>query len=330
LDKRAWTLQEQILSTRTIFFTRAELQWACNGDLICECEEGTFMSASLRISWGKGEDFYKFWSHILKEYTSRKLSFRTDKLPALAGIASRIHEATGSTYLAGIWKDNAIFDLCFRVYHSGKGTPSNSYRAPTFSWASIDAPIYYEVADFEPRTLHTTVVDGFCIPKRTNPFGEVSDGFMVLRGPILCAKLSHSSLPFSREPSEPHAYTLRLQGCKSLLSVIVDVPLIPGIYHGRFRRRATVIRSSLEGPEPLDMVPVYCLNMGLLYDKSGFSQGSSWVVLIVLSKSIRVRGSYERIGYAKLDYEGERSKPGLSNKFLSWLEGKSQTDIRIV
>jgi heterokaryon incompatibility protein (HET) len=42
LDNRAWTLHEQILSTRIILFTKGEVQWACNNDLACECK-GTYM-----------------------------------------------------------------------------------------------------------------------------------------------------------------------------------------------------------------------------------------------------------------------------------------------
>jgi hypothetical protein len=46
------------------------------------------------------------WDELVRLYSLRKLTYITDKLPALSGVASRVHQLTQSRYLAGLWEDN--------------------------------------------------------------------------------------------------------------------------------------------------------------------------------------------------------------------------------
>ena len=55
-----------------------------------------------------GLSHFDFWVQIIQNYTSRHLSKSTDALPALSGLASEFHQATGDTYLAGLWKSNIV------------------------------------------------------------------------------------------------------------------------------------------------------------------------------------------------------------------------------
>ncbi|RAL64229.1 hypothetical protein DID88_002121 [Monilinia fructigena] len=84
----------------------------------------------------------------------------SDRLPALSGIAQYFDNymkggVRGAQYLAGLWKDSLVKDLCWYVQVSENHcAPSRAkpYRAPTWSWASVDfkdndspgSPILYQ------------------------------------------------------------------------------------------------------------------------------------------------------------------------------------------
>lgn len=77
-----------------------------------------------------GLSHFDFWAEIIQNYTSRHLSKPTDALPALSGLASEFHRATGDTYLAGIWESNIIEGLSWvsRIFALGV----LSYRSVKF------------------------------------------------------------------------------------------------------------------------------------------------------------------------------------------------------
>jgi hypothetical protein len=69
-------------------------------------------------------------------------------LIALHGLASKIHDATQREYVAGLWIDNTLpISLLWRAQTKDKLAPKlANNRAPTWSWASIDGPIFFETA----------------------------------------------------------------------------------------------------------------------------------------------------------------------------------------
>lgn len=106
------------------------------------------------------------WLSLVEDYMMRKLSVSQDKLTALAGIASVIAKETGDRYYAGLWAFHIVEDLYWRTYPQeeleipdgkeyvrhgriiGSVSRPAEYRAPTWSWASIDGPIRYEPLSF--------------------------------------------------------------------------------------------------------------------------------------------------------------------------------------
>lgn len=84
----------------------------------------------------------------------------SDRLPALSGMAQYFDAymksgVRGTQYLAGLWRDSLVKDLCWYVQVSENHcAPARAkpYRAPTWSWASVDlkddqysaSPILYQ------------------------------------------------------------------------------------------------------------------------------------------------------------------------------------------
>lgn len=157
-----------------------------------------------------GGKFFAAWQIAVAEYTSRRLSEPTDKLPALAGLAQMFFESRTDKYLAGLWRSRLIHDLMWKSEIDlqapkgdvNKGRRRHAWRAPSWSWACIDGRITVVGAHnrilecqldrcslpSQRETAH--VVDcGVELQDKTNPFGAVKSGFVTLKGPLIKATL---------------------------------------------------------------------------------------------------------------------------------------------
>ena len=98
---------------------------------------------------------------------------------------SKINDRAESNYIAGLWFDDLLQGLCWSRSTAARASKSTTYKAPTFSWASVDGPvIYYERDEGQdavdsnllPRCINAlSTVDG------KNPFVVVKDGWIKVR-----------------------------------------------------------------------------------------------------------------------------------------------------
>lgn len=87
---------------------------------------------------------YQHWTKTIAEYSARRLTRDSDKLPAIQSIAAEMSATINDTYIttAGMWKANLKHDLLWQVV-SGPATTPSKYRAPSWSWASLDARLQW-------------------------------------------------------------------------------------------------------------------------------------------------------------------------------------------
>jgi hypothetical protein len=89
---------------------------------------------------------YDLWYNVINEYSRRKLTRETDKLPALSALAEEFARLTGDTYLSGFWKNDLLHALLWRIETSyssdqipeGRGTKPNVRLAPSWSWVAVN------------------------------------------------------------------------------------------------------------------------------------------------------------------------------------------------
>ncbi|KAH7137512.1 heterokaryon incompatibility protein-domain-containing protein [Dactylonectria estremocensis] len=131
---------------------------------------------------------WDMWDDLVAYYSRRQLTFATDKLPALSGVASRVHKVTQSRYLAGMWEENLALNLCWTRVDIGAQDLMSlpmAYVAPSWSWASIpggvEAEVERTIESFEPGFA---IIEAYCHVPGLNPFGKVSVGHLVLRGQV--------------------------------------------------------------------------------------------------------------------------------------------------
>ncbi|KAL8734468.1 MAG: hypothetical protein Q9181_003171 [Wetmoreana brouardii] len=197
LRRRAWVLQEYALSPCSIRYNMNGITWECR----CGCyydsevifEENQFRretralknlslqmrSVSPSSPASKISEVIASWRKLVVEYSKKELTFETDVLPALSGLASLVHTATGDRYLAGIWRCDLPAALQW-VPEMPDWRSTTSYLAPTWSWAACkkSCPIVYPLSS--PAQFKAKVLDAGVTLVGDNPFGPVSDGFLKL------------------------------------------------------------------------------------------------------------------------------------------------------
>ncbi|MCJ1396867.1 hypothetical protein MMC11_000057 [Xylographa trunciseda] len=242
LNGRGWTLQENLLSPRTLSYGKQQMAWEC---LECRIDEGgrpvapgeryrdkafiqellvsgpnvvkqgtrklvQWSISKMPINWpmesrtwtvlplkwsSKFYEPYDRWFDIVKEYTSRELTVDTDVLPALSGLAAAFETKLADQYCAGLWKNDIIRGLMWdrlrprQMLSSGlnqQSAPSN-YRIPSWSWASVKgrAVSFYRLTeDGWTFTEQAKVLEVGITPRLKDPFGQIREGFLVIRAPF--------------------------------------------------------------------------------------------------------------------------------------------------
>lgn len=88
-------------------------------------------------------DFHR----IVEQYSTLRLTKRSDRLPALSGLCKHIQRVRGE-YAAGLWRESIALDLLWRVERlnvESVKTPrlEEQYCRPSWSWVSVLAPVAY-------------------------------------------------------------------------------------------------------------------------------------------------------------------------------------------
>ena len=200
LRRRAWVLQEYALSACSIRYGMNGILWECRCKAYFDSEvifeENQFRrdnralknlplqieTVSPRSPASKISEVMAFWRKIVNEYSKKELTFEKDMLPALSGLASLVHTATGAQYLAGLW--SCDLPAALQWVPESPDWRSTEYVAPTWSWATCkkSCPSIYPSSSAAQPTVK--VLDAGVTLVGDNLFGPVSDGFLKLEGLI--------------------------------------------------------------------------------------------------------------------------------------------------
>lgn len=183
LAERAWCFQERLLAPRTLHFGTGDLFWECKTKDACESFpngiSNIFVRDDFRLSRKPLSDI---WHEIVALYSGTKLTYSSDKLIALSGVAYAAQLESNGVYCAGLWRADMEEQLCWSPLMVRRPRPKG-YRAPSWSWAAIDGEVSYQnFSTFmsRDRTLCTKVMDVQMTLSSTNPFGQVRGGNLTL------------------------------------------------------------------------------------------------------------------------------------------------------
>ena len=215
LIKRAWVLQERLLAPRVLHFGQNELLWEC-----CEMEASETYPKGLlpALAMGTSPHFKRLdplvegrrlrqyglqemdprffgqelWKRVVENYSACLLTNGGDKLIALSGIAKRMSRIVGDEYVVGMWKFCLESQLLWWAQHRRQANHEPSvrsaeYRAPSFTWASVDGCI--SPGDFTDKGILIEVVDVKVDYVTDDVTGPVNGGFLRLKGTLKKLKL---------------------------------------------------------------------------------------------------------------------------------------------
>lgn len=231
VNHRAWTLEERLLSPRRLVYSKNHVRWLCEtteltngGDL----EDRKWPSTTNRgdqmerlpphlSPWtttssigedatSQRRDTWYSWLNIVREYNLRSLTKSKDKLRAIGGIAELYYLKTGDQYCAGLWRSYLAEELLWKVFDP-RATfssmviksrdpvmlfPRPNYRAPTWSWASVDGTAAnYRALSRSPFVADVyEVIDCVVVPEKPNTsLTSVRSAVLTVRGRLKRALL---------------------------------------------------------------------------------------------------------------------------------------------
>ncbi|KAI0099619.1 heterokaryon incompatibility protein-domain-containing protein [Nemania sp. FL0031] len=154
IDRRGWTLQEQLLSTRIVEFGTRQTRCTCRDNLShsnspagyvdgWRIERDVTSSYIYDRTWNMiKENLQDGWNQVVRRYTERKLTFGTDRPLAISGIAERCNSLCGDEYFAGLWKHSINVGLLWAVMAIHRRPRPSKYQGPTWSWLAVNSVVF--------------------------------------------------------------------------------------------------------------------------------------------------------------------------------------------
>ncbi|GKZ76427.1 hypothetical protein AnigIFM56816_006690 [Aspergillus niger] len=248
------------------------------------------------------DQIYVDWCAITMVYSACQLTVPSDKLVAISGLAKdalrRLKDLgyDEDVYLAGLWRQNLPWCLTWRVMESCRRPPT--YRAPSWSWASVDGAVklcYPGTHSARKKTAQSfaLVIGAECIPCGEDETGQVSSGTVTLKGPISSARLIPSVLTL------PEEFAMSILSIESL-EVEGHKPTVK--YP---RARCEVIFDVKSGMR----TEIYCLPIEARHMFREFWE------LFGLALIQTGRGTYSRVGYVEMLHESEAAAKNFFSGF---------------
>ncbi|KAF4625854.1 hypothetical protein G7Y89_g12310 [Cudoniella acicularis] len=216
LNQRGWVLQERFLAPRVLHFG-FQLMWECQ-ELDAAEKYPVGLPEDLKPSacfksleeeprmkpwngrWEKSHSHNIVWNKIMRTYSRTALTKPEDKLIALSGIAKMLQVVMEDEYIAGMWKRHFAGQLLWRVdttplSNGVLASRPKEYRAPSFSWLSIDGPVgFISMTTDEGNIIEILDID--IEPSTSDSTGPIKAGYIRIRGTLKPLELKRSNDSF--------------------------------------------------------------------------------------------------------------------------------------
>ena len=314
LIQRAWVVQERLLAKRVLHFNRDQLYWECQQTSACEifpaampkCMmfEGKFKdivpNTGIPETASKGPispltSREVIWRRVLSSYSRAQLSNPNDREAALSGIMKVLEGVFDDTCIAGLWRKGLPAQLAWNALPSA--TSTSTYRAPSWSWLSIDG----EIEAYAPLAMKET------------------DGGHLLQPRYVVAELKHIAITRAGESalSPITSGFIRLRGMLHPVTWGKDHAARGGNFAGLYVE-------GHQGDWDTDILGYF--------DGSGLAaEGSGWIMQIFVERKSQLYGYglvlrrypdgvFRRIGYFESDYSSAWYL--LSKRHQAMMEGE--------
>ena len=193
-------------------------------------------------------DLPDLWRRFIAHYSMRELTFPTDKLLAISGVARLLSRAMQDRFVAGLWESYLAEGLLWYIRPTTLVNRPTEYRAPSWSWASCEGYVLHA----EPFQFSWTVAQAFkpcCVTATGDEFGTVVSAHTSLQAYCLQLHVSKDGVwTASRNSHKISLMTVRLDTTE-------DVATLERIYGAIIRTTAYRLTDKVTLPWPSKTPP---------------------------------------------------------------------------
>jgi hypothetical protein len=150
LESRGWTFQEKLLSRRYVQFDSKQIQWRCSSTMLSEdgLLDGmpeTLRSLTMPLSSSTPDEAFQIWKRLAEKYSSRRFTYESDRLPALAGITKCFESLCRDEPFLGIWRNHIVEGLLWSSDITRfRSESAETSKLPSWSWLSCSNSIQFD------------------------------------------------------------------------------------------------------------------------------------------------------------------------------------------
>lgn len=236
-NNRGWVFQERSLSRRLLYFGARMIHFQHGDHVTSEdgsCFDDDFFDGlsffggtphlytdllhQLERIQKQGPFITDFWYSMVPAISTSNFTDQRDILPAIAGVARRVHEFTGHQYLAGLWKEDLCCGLLWILDVRAPRPPypaslrqtlqiirkSATLIGPSWSWASRRSRSEFMITNKTNRTCRIRrhlraefdLLESHVLADGVNPYGRINEASITLLGSTI--NLSQDSVAAMR------------------------------------------------------------------------------------------------------------------------------------
>lgn len=180
-DRRAWTMQESLLSRRCIILDRNQMIWKCQEEYIHDAmnvdpspqrprsvlSNEYFWDNCISIDISRSEWAFSLYSDFLSLYSGRQLTIPSDVLSACRGILNHLTKNTSMEFVHGLPKNNILPALMWKAHPQHCLRLRNGF--PTWTWAGWEGRIEYTYWLHDIESLPGLSLEGEAHCRRKRP-----------------------------------------------------------------------------------------------------------------------------------------------------------------
>lgn len=315
LNGRAWVMQERMLSRRIVHFTSGLLYWECYVTFADEVHPDGINSPRRLGSRAlkqmlkehdsaiqddhRREQLHEAWRSFLTAYTGTRLTRRSDKLVALAGVTKKVSLLLQDECVAGLWRSQFLRELCWFVEtrcESCYDQPQNlreTWVAPSWSWASIDnLMVHMDYTGYSSEVVRLVEVN-----VHAKPSGALVRGFL---------KLSCRPIPALLRIKRKQEET-SVQGWWENRLLFSDTETVLDDHYGH---KPKLYLDAPHIPDSLNSLKA--IHLVIVQENIPVKSRYSWVINSVaglaIVSSASEKDTFERIGFFSGDYDADRPR----------------------
>lgn len=331
LHRQAWVLQERLLARRVLHFGERQLMWEWHEHAAADIYSSGIKEVSPLVQRAhfKDLDYYppwnraelktddlrtvtlRIWERIVNQYSQCLLTYPSDRVKALDGIARRFERMLDDECVFGMWKSDMARQFLWRVEGGGLYPPSNLlyteqrwYAVPSWSWLAADCAIDTGKPS-EIRQMQSQDILLEMVMPPANLRGDAHRTLILRCCPLaVTAILGHHGLWRVKEARADKDIRGHTRKVRRVLSSFIRVARGRPMQSDRqlmLSQGICIDRYISEVNEVGDSIPLTCVPVRPYGEEDGSADVTEYLECLLLSLVVGQNDTFQRVGIRTID-----------------------------